>query len=152
MGGGYRAQEGCSAGCWMQHCCQQELPYSKTQGPSLSLQDSLLDSRKREQNTQAGMGEMCFLKQHDRAFFSVLVSQLFQGGQLCSCCYRFREQKGSECWGKWMQRCSVGTVSSCVSAAPSLSVGCPVLRGWVVWNCVCGGIKQQKGCVLPSVG
>lgn len=34
--------------------------------------------------------EMCLLKQHERAFFSDLVSQLFQGGEFCSCCYRLR--------------------------------------------------------------
>ena len=35
-----------------------------------------------------------------------------------------------------MQRCSLGTLSSCVSAAPSLSVGCPMLRGMCGVVCV----------------
>lgn len=43
--------------------------------------------------------------------------------------------------GEWMQRCSLGTTSTCVSAAPSPSVGHPTLRGWFERSYVCGGIK-----------
>lgn len=34
--GGYRAWEGCSAGCWMWYCCQREICYLKTGAISVS--------------------------------------------------------------------------------------------------------------------